>query len=74
MVTTPEPTAIENAYAFLRAAFYRRLSHELADSSARDVIRLSMDQRNERGIRTPADLMRRDRPDRSDPRASASGA
>jgi len=57
VVTTPEPTAIENAYAFLRAAFYRRLSHELADSSARDVIRLSMDQRNERGIRTPADLM-----------------
>ncbi len=57
VVTTPEPTAIENAYAFLRAAFYRQLSHELADSSARDVIRLSMDQRNERGIRTPADLM-----------------
>jgi len=57
VVTTPEPTAIENAYAFLRAAFYRQLAHELADSSARDVIRLSMDQRNERGIRTPADLM-----------------
>ncbi len=57
VVTTPEPTAIENAYAFLRAAFYRQLSHRLADSTARDVIRLSMDQRNERGIRTPADLL-----------------
>ncbi len=57
VVTTPEPTAIENAYAFLRAAFYRRISHELADSPAREVIRLAMDQRNERGIRTPADLM-----------------
>ena len=33
VVTTPEPTAIENAYAFLRAAFYRRLSHALHDSS-----------------------------------------
>ncbi|MBM4336033.1 MAG: MinD/ParA family protein [Deltaproteobacteria bacterium] len=57
VVTTPEPTAIENAYAFLRAAFYRKLSHELAESTARDVIRLSMDQRNERGIRTPSDLL-----------------
>jgi flagellar biosynthesis protein FlhG len=57
LVTTPEPTAIENAYAFLRAAFYRQLAHELADSAARDVIRVAMDQRNERGIRTPADLL-----------------
>lgn len=57
VVTTPEPTAIENAYAFLRAAFYRKLSHELAESTARDVIRLAMDQRNERGIRTPSDLL-----------------
>jgi flagellar biosynthesis protein FlhG len=57
LVTTPEPTAIENAYAFLRAAFYRQLAQELADSPARDVIRVAMDQRNERGIRTPADLL-----------------
>ncbi len=57
LVTTPEPTAIENAYGFLRAAFYRRLSHALADSPLRDLIRLAMDQRNERGIKTPADLL-----------------
>jgi flagellar biosynthesis protein FlhG len=57
VVTTPEPTAIENAYAFLRAAFYRRLSSALNDSSARELIRTAMDQRNERGIRTPHDLL-----------------
>ncbi|MCP4006169.1 MAG: MinD/ParA family protein [bacterium] len=57
LVTTPEPTAIENAYAFLRAAFYRRLSQALQDSPVRDLVRMAMDQRNERGIRTPSDLL-----------------
>jgi flagellar biosynthesis protein FlhG len=57
LITTPEPTAIENVYQFLRAAFYRRLAYALQDAGARDVIRIAMDQRNERGIRTPADLM-----------------
>lgn len=57
LITTPEPTAIENAYQFLRAAFYRRLGYALQDSGARDVLRSAMDQRNERGIRTPQDLL-----------------
>ena len=57
VVTTPEPTAIENAYSFLRAAFYRRLAAALQDSNVRELIRVAMDQRNERGIRTPADLL-----------------
>ena len=56
LVTTPEPTALENVYSFLRAAFYRRLGRELADSPLREVVREAMDQRNERGIRTPTDL------------------
>lgn len=57
VVTTPEPTAIENAYSFLRAAFYRRIAAALQDSNVRELIRVAMDQRNERGIRTPADLL-----------------
>ncbi|MFI5314792.1 MAG: P-loop NTPase [Myxococcota bacterium] len=57
VVTTPEPTAIENAYAFLRAAFYRRLASALSESNVRELIRVAMDQRNERGIRTPGDLL-----------------
>jgi flagellar biosynthesis protein FlhG len=57
LVTTPEPTAIENAYSFLRASFYRRLAMGLRSSPVREVVRLAMDQRNERGIRTPSDLL-----------------
>ncbi len=58
VVTTPEPTSIENAYGFMRAAFFRRLGRLMHDSPVRDLIRESMDQRNDRGIRTPADLLR----------------
>lgn len=57
LVTTPEPTAIENAYAFLRAAFYRRMAHAMQTSGVRDLVRTSMDTRNQRGIRTPLDLL-----------------
>jgi len=58
LVTTPEPTAIENAYGFLRAAFYRRLAQSMSTSPVRDLVREAMDRRNERGIRTPSDLLR----------------
>ena len=58
LVTTPEPTALENAYAFLRASFYRRLARAMSTSPVRDLIREAMDRRNERGIRTPRDLLR----------------
>jgi flagellar biosynthesis protein FlhG len=57
VVTTPEPTAIENAYSFLRGAFYRRLSQAMLTSPVRDLVREGMTTRNERGIRTPADLL-----------------
>ncbi len=57
LVTTPEPTAVENAYQFLRAAFFRRLANAIRTSPVRDLVREAMDQRNERGIRTPTDLL-----------------
>lgn len=57
IVTTPEPTAVENAYAFLRGAFYRRLAHAMAGSPVRDLVRDAMHSRNERGIRSPSDLL-----------------
>lgn len=65
VVTTPEPTAVENAYAFLRAAFYRKLGYAIASSSLRDEVRAMMQQRNDRGIHSPLDLM--DEVDRLDP-------
>ncbi len=58
VVLAPEPTSVENAYSFLRAAFYRRLRLAMLSHDARGLVTLAMDQRNERGIRTPFDLLR----------------
>ena len=58
LVITPEPTSVENAYAFLRAAFYRRLRLAMASHDVRSLVTLAMDERNERGLRTPVDLLR----------------
>jgi flagellar biosynthesis protein FlhG len=58
VVLAPEPTSVENAYAFMRAAFYRRLRLTLIDPEVRGLVSLAMDERNERGIRTPLDLLR----------------
>ncbi len=58
IVIAPEPTSVENAYSFLRAAFYRRLRLAMASHDVRSVVTLAMDERNERGIRTPLDLLR----------------
>jgi flagellar biosynthesis protein FlhG len=59
VVIAPEPTSVENAYAFMRAAFYRRLRLAMLSAEVRKVIALAMDERNERGIRTPLDLCAR---------------
>jgi flagellar biosynthesis protein FlhG len=58
LVLQPEPTSVENAYSFLRAAFYRRMRLAMAGHGVRQLVTLAMDQRNERGIRTPLDLLR----------------
>jgi flagellar biosynthesis protein FlhG len=58
VVITPEPTSVENAYAFIRAAFYRRLRLAMVSHDVRKVVTVAMDQHNERGIRTPFDLLR----------------
>jgi flagellar biosynthesis protein FlhG len=58
LVLVPEPTALENAYAFLRAALYRRVRAALLADEARERVEQAMDPLNERGIRTPLDLWR----------------
>jgi flagellar biosynthesis protein FlhG len=58
LVVHPEPTSIENAYSFLRAAFYRRMQLAMLGEAVRARIAECMDQRNERGIRSPHDLLR----------------
>jgi len=58
LVIQPEPTSVENAYSFLRAAFYRRMRMAMQGSNVRQLVSQAMDQKNERGIRTPLDLLR----------------
>jgi flagellar biosynthesis protein FlhG len=58
VVIAPEPTSVENAYAFMRAAFYRRLRLAMVSHDVRKIVTTAMDERNERGIRTPFDLLR----------------
>jgi len=58
VVIAPEPTSVENAYSFIRAAFYRRLRLAMGSHDVRRVITMAMDERNERGIRTPHDLLK----------------
>ncbi|MBW2295976.1 MAG: hypothetical protein JRG94_27390 [Deltaproteobacteria bacterium] len=61
VVLSPEPTSVENAYTFLRAAFYRRMRLAMVGHGVRKLVTTAMDQRNERGLRTPLDLLRQTR-------------
>jgi flagellar biosynthesis protein FlhG len=57
VVLRAEPTSVENAYTFLRAVFYRRLRLAMVGHDVRQLVTQAMDQRNEKGIRTPTDLL-----------------
>lgn len=57
LVVTPEPTSIENAYRFLKSAFYRRLRGTVSSSAAKALIDGAMDRKNELGIESPSDLV-----------------
>ncbi|MEK7356616.1 MAG: MinD/ParA family protein, partial [Bdellovibrionota bacterium] len=58
VAVTPEPTAIENAYRFMKSAFYRRLRQAEGELGIGTLIEAAMDSRNQLGIRSPADLLR----------------
>jgi len=58
VVTTPEPTSIENAYRFIKTAFYRKLRQAENNLSIQHLIDEAMDQKNRHGIRTPSDLLK----------------
>ena len=58
LVLHPEPTSLENAYTFLRAAFYRRMQLVMQKYDVRELVREAMDPRNARGMKSPIDLLR----------------
>lgn len=59
LVVLPEPTAIENAYRFIKSAFYRKFKKVASDPMVKEIIDVAMDQKNEMGIRTPSELIAR---------------
>lgn len=54
----PEPTSIENAYRFIKSAFYRKMKQLEIQLGLGAIVEEAMDQKNQKGIRTPADLVR----------------
>ena len=58
MVILPEPTSVENAYRFVKSAFYRRLKLAERDYRVRELVDSIMSRKADLGIQTPADLLR----------------
>ena len=57
LAVLPEPTSIENVYRFMKSIFYRRFRKLTKEKSIREIISVAMDQKNERGIKSPYDLI-----------------
>jgi len=57
LVVTPEPTCIENTYRFVKSAFFRKVKRVVSHFGVKEIIEMAMDQRNERGIKTPLDII-----------------
>jgi len=58
LTVVPEPTSIENAYRFIKAAYYRRIKTLHMNGPLRGVIEDVLRQHSSSGITTPADLVR----------------
>jgi flagellar biosynthesis protein FlhG len=54
---TPEPTSIENAYRFIKAAYYRWIKSAETRLGLKSIVDHAMDHKNELAIRTPYDLI-----------------
>jgi flagellar biosynthesis protein FlhG len=54
LVVVPEPTSIENAYHFMKAAFFRGLRAAARDCQVRDVVNHVLGEGMGRGMRSPS--------------------
>ncbi len=57
LVVVPEPTSVENAYHFLKAAFFRKLKRVEPRDRVRTAVGLAMAKRGTNAIRSPLDLI-----------------
>ena len=58
LTIVPEPTSIENAYRFIKAAYYRKLKTAEFAWNLRSIVEDAMADRGSSGMHTPADLVR----------------
>lgn len=58
LTVVPEPTSIENAYRFIKAAYYRRLKTVELAWNLKPIVEQALDAPGEQGLKTPADLVR----------------
>ncbi|MDZ4677026.1 MAG: P-loop NTPase [Oligoflexia bacterium] len=54
---TPEPTSIENAYRFIKAAYFKWIKGVESKIGLTSLVEQAMDHKNALGIRTPNDLI-----------------
>ncbi len=59
LVVVPEPTSIENAYHFLKAAFFRKLKRAQPRDGVRAAVKEVMESSGRSTVRTPRDLISR---------------
>ena len=57
LVVLPEPTSVENAYHFIKAAFYRKLKKATRRSGVAAAIDKAMEEKVARGIQSPRMLI-----------------
>lgn len=57
LTVVPEPTSIENAYRFIKAAYYRRLKTLEMSWNLRPLIEAAMSEQSGKGLKTPRDLV-----------------
>ena len=53
----PEPTSVENAYHFIKAAFYRKLKRATKKTGVAEAIDKAMEEKVARGIQSPRTLI-----------------
>ena len=59
VVMTPEPTSIENAYRFMKAAYYRKIKRYEMQLGLKETVAGLMENQTENNIRFPSDLVKR---------------
>ncbi|MDB2426041.1 MinD/ParA family protein, partial [bacterium] len=58
LVTTPEPSSIENVYRFMKASFFRYLKRYEYQFNLREVVNELMTNKVELNIKSPSDLLK----------------